>query len=246
MKEEIMKIDNPVARLYDLLIEGKKKNVNESCKDVWMALLGAKNESELFSKLSLVLTLPEKINTVLSQSASKEDYATQYWENQIDAAFSNQSLISSWSTFINRIDNNALTELRLLKTIVNTKGAFEKIDDKDLFEVKSQLSALLDEIIESDLNQAVKEKICKYLRKIISTIEDYKISGIEPIMDAINTTMGNAFFDSPYRTFLSENSLGGKIIKCISAIADSITTIQGLPPVATLAIELFNRKNTDE
>lgn len=237
-----MKIDNPVARLHEILQAGKRVERTQNCREAWKSLLGARYESELLAKLSLVMVLPQKIKDVLTESLDPSLWRTQHWENEVMSAFHNQNLNGGWHTFIDHVTNNAMGELLLLKTIVHVKGEFGALENDELVDFKDKINSVLNEVIESEINQSVKEQVCRYLRKIITAIEDYQIAGIEPIMDAINATVGNAAFNKEYRGFLAEDEIGGKIIKIISAVADSVSVVQGLPPVATAILNLMSGK----
>jgi hypothetical protein len=120
------------------------------------------------------------------------------------------------------------------------KGDFEIIEIDKLAAFKEELNTILDEVIASVLNNDLKKEICRYLRMIITAIENYQLGGIEPIMDAINVTAGNIVFNSEYRSFISDSELGGKIIKLISAVADSVAIVQGLPPIVTPILNLMS------
>lgn len=234
-----MTVDNPVARLQYLLEEGRRIDTTANCREVWMQLLNAEEQDELMFKLANVMLLPKQIIKVLSDNLTPDLWQTNHWEAQVNGAFFKQSLNGQWSTFIGNITENAMGELRLLQTIIHVKGEHKSINEEQMSTYKMELMLLLEEIISSDINKVVKEKICKYLRKVISAIEDYQISGCEPIEDAVNTLVGNAVFDKEYKGFLSDDKLGGQVIKVIGALADSVSISQGLPAVVGPLIGLI-------
>ncbi|CAI1723635.1 Uncharacterised protein [Serratia marcescens] len=235
-------IDNPVARLRSLLEAGKAISIHQNCRETWMHLLDASTEDELMFKLGIVMQLPKKINKVLADNLEPELWKTAHWEPMVKRAFFEQNLNGSWDTFIGKISETGVGELRLLQTIIHVKGEYKALTDNDLLEFKMQLNLILEDIIASDINKAIKDKVCRYLRKIITAIEDYQISGIEPVEDAVNTLVGSAAFDKEYQNFLSDDRLGGQIIKVIGALADSVAIVQGLPPVAAPLLGLVSGK----
>lgn len=235
-------IDNPVARLRSLLEAGKAIPGHLNCRETWMNLLEASTEDELMFKLGIAMQLPQQIKKVLADNLDPELWQTKHWEVMVKQAFFEQNLNGRWDTFIDKINETGIGELRLLQTIIHVKGEYKSLTDNDMLDFKMQLSLILEDIIASDINKAVKDKICRYLRKIITSIEDYQISGIEPIEDAVNTLVGNAAFDKEYKNFLSDDRLGGQIIKVIGALADCVAIVQGLPPVATPLLGLVSGK----
>ena len=83
--------------------------------------------------------------------------------------------------------------------------------------------------MESDFPDEIKNYLVRGLQRIIVAVDEYRISGAAPILDAMEITLGHAFFDAEYRRALTNTDIGRTIVDVLASVASSITIAVGLP-----------------
>ncbi|EON90477.1 hypothetical protein [Plesiomonas shigelloides] len=220
--------DNPAARLLAILHTGKEINPNANAKEVWAILFGLKAnvdnyESILMSKLGQVMLLPHETRILVRQYYPSQVSSLTHTLNQIQRAFIEQNLSSSWNTFIKHIDMHCISTLSMTSALLDQKLQTKLIDVEELDEFKEKVKSLLSETIASNLSSEFKRFMTHYLQRIINAINDYLISGAMPILDAIESTLGHAVIDPSFRDELKDTETGTKIRSMLSDLANVVT-----------------------
>ena len=223
--------DNPAARLLSILEEGKSYKAHESCRSVWQKIfkITDNNDSILMSRLGKSMELPNDIITILNRDFPNQKGTYIHWSNQVNTAFFRQNLNDVWNSFNSHIDDHTLTYLRLNADLIQTKTPTSLIEPIKLKETRDKVSQLLNELIENNLPLDVKDYLARSLHKIIQAIDEYRISGATPVMDAIDGTFGHAFFNEEYKNTLSNSEFGQKIVSVLSIVADTMSIVLGIP-----------------
>ncbi len=234
-----MNYDNPAARLLSLLEEGMKYDANTNCRVVWENLLGVNDsDSLLASRLGKVMGLPEIIIKALKDSYPQQNHDWSHWQSQINSAFMTQNLSSIWVSFISNIDQHSINYLRLASDLLQAKSNTKLLADEGLLVTREQLDAIYKEVLEFDLPDEVKKYLIRNLRKLILSIDEYKLTGALPILDAIEAAIGHAHLDNEYKNFLNDTELGKKLLDTLASMANVVTVAVGLPQL-TQAIALL-------
>jgi len=228
-----MNYDNPAARLLAILDAGRMEPPTSSCRAVWKKLLAVSDDQALLmSRLGKVMELP-----LLTVQAIKERYPDQgnswtHWEGQVNVALTTQNLNGEWKTFIGHIDDHTLNYLRITSDLLQAKSNTKLIVDNDLSSIRERLDAILGEVLNSDASDEIKKYLVRNLRKIITAIDEYRLTGAIELLDVVETTLGHAFVDKSYKSFLTDTELGRRIIETLGATADVITVAVGLPQLS--------------
>lgn len=235
-----LKIDNPAQRLLDILEEGKRKSSNLNCRSVWIALLHTQgdNEQHLLSRLARVMELPGRIIQIKENHFSSLRGNSTHWKTCVDHAFVSQSLNSHWGSFISHIDDRALSELSLLSDLFEIRGSHAGIDVSEIESLLARLDELRSEIRASGLSATMKTLLLKQLSQLQEALESYSISGVEPVMDAVQSTLGLAVLHPEYRNEISKGTgsqFGDKISNLLSDVAN-VVTVAGAMPALTVAV----------
>ena len=88
-------------------------------------------------------------------------------------------------------------------------------------------------MLSSDIDIEVKKYLIRYIRKILTGIDDYFLTGALPILEAVETAVGHANIDKKYKTFLTDTEFGKKILDTLAATANVVTVAVGLPQLTT-------------
>lgn len=68
---------------------------------------------------------------------------------------------------------------------------------------KDKLTALIADIYALELSSELKMTFFQYIKNIIEAIDMYQITGVEPIMEALEATPGHGFVDPEYLDVIS-------------------------------------------
>lgn len=235
--------DNPAARLLAVLEEGIKVEQTTKCRDVWHAILKTEKNEEalLLSRLGKVMELPEQTLQIVKANFPNQVKTCAHWTTVLGRAFSEQNLNGQWQTFRQHIDSHTLGYLGLTADLIQTKNPTELLSTDTIVAFNEKVQALLNEVLESELNENIKSQISKYLSRIITSINEYRITGATPILDSIEGAFGHAFFNKEYHEAVAKTEIGGKIISVLAALANTVTVAVGMPQLPQ-AVEFLIEK----
>lgn len=112
-------------------------------------------------------------------------------------------------------------------------GAHAGIQAEEIAELLQRISDLRGQIRVADMPATLKTMLLKQLARIQEASELYSISGIEPVMDAVQSTPGLAVLHPEYRSEISK--FGEKISDLLSDVAN-VVTVAGALPAITIAV----------
>lgn len=229
-----LKIDNPAQRLLDLLEKGKQHSTGANCRAVWKTLLHIDQDAEhhILIRLSQVMALPERIIQVRENNFSLLRGKSIHWEKCVRTAFISQNLNDAWQTFIQYIDERTLSELGSLSDLFESRGAHSTIDTSEIDALLNRIRELREEIRHSELPSAMKTMLLKQLTLIQEALESYFISGVEPVMDAVQSTLGLAVIAPEYKQEIKSGSgskFGDRISTLLGDVANAVTVAGALP-----------------
>ena len=226
-----MHSDNPAARLLKILQDGKEIPPTTKCRDVWHKILDVERSDPalLMSRLGKVMELPDLIINDIIENYPNQGRSYEHWSSKVNAAFMQQNLNGTWQEFIAHIDSHTISYLNMSADLLDMKALTQLISESEISDIRNKIDELLNEAIDLDLDQDFKTYIIHYLRKIITAIDEYRISGAIPVSESIESAFGHAFVDENYRSNISGTEFGSKIISVLGAVAAIVTIAVGLP-----------------
>lgn len=229
-----LKIDNPAQRLLDLLEQGMRYKRTDNCRKVWQQILKVESmeEQNLLTRLARAMALPGRIIQIREDNFSTLRGNSIHWKSQVDTAFISQSLNNTWHSFWDHIDDRTLTELGMLSDLFETRGAHAGIAADEINTLLERITQLRSEIRESGLSATMKTLLLKQLSQIQEALESYSISGVEPVMDAVQSTLGLAVLHPEYRNEISKGTgsqFGEKISALLTDTASVVTIATAMP-----------------
>lgn len=240
-----LKIDNPAKRLLDILKTGKKISSMTTGRSAWLEILEASDISEslLNTRIGKIMGLPECIVQTLQDHFPEYNSQSMHWRDKTEHAFYSQSLGGAWSNFISHIDNQTISELTLLSLVFETRGSHSVIDANEVERLITKVNDLRNDIRNSDLSANLKNMLLKQLAQLYEALETYSVLGIEPLMDAIQSTVGLAVINEEYRNEISPeatNEFGKRISSVLGEIANVITVVGALPALPVVIQSALN------
>jgi len=229
-----LKIDNPAQRLLDILTAGKANASHYNCRQVWQRILAVpeNHEQELITRLGKVMGLPARISLVMQDHFPDPRWQSVHWRERIEAAFLAQEMNGKWEKFISHINDQTLSELGLLSMIFETRGAHASIDEEEIQSLLDKITELRNDIRSSGLSATIKTLLLRQLSQLQEALETYSISGIEPVMDAVQSTLGLAVIDPEYKQEIKAGSgskFGDRISSLLGDVANVVTVAGALP-----------------
>lgn len=232
-----LKIDNPAQRLLDILESGRAHSGHLNCREVWKKILDVKQNDEQFllSRLAKALELSGRIIQVRENHFSSLRGNSNHWKNCVEKAFMAQSLNNTWQSFIQHIDIHTINELAMLSDLFESRVAHATMQDDEIENLIERVAELRTEIRDSDLSAEMKNLLLRQLSQIQDALESYDISGIEPVMDAIQSTIGLTALHPGYRSELKDGQFSTKISQLLSDASNAVTAAGALPALTAAA-----------
>lgn len=226
-----MIVDNPAARLLEILKAGKLHKNPESCRSVWYELLRVPegDHALLAERIAKLMALPKNIAVEMQEHYPDESRMVAHWRGQVDKAFVNLNLNATWESFIPQIDEHSMMHLSTTAKLLQVVTKLKPVAQTDIESVRDQLNDLIKEVLAADLDEDIKLSVVRYLKRLIDSMDEYFITGVMPILDSVNATFGNAVVDPKYREFLTSEPLGKKVVSTIALAANLVTVAAGLP-----------------
>ncbi|WP_372191351.1 hypothetical protein ACCQ21_19530 [Xanthomonas axonopodis pv. desmodiigangetici] len=231
-----MQYDNPAARLLAILEAGQKISINERCRNVWQSLLETESQPQLMSRLGKLMSLPQEIIDQTRELYPNQRPTWSHWSNQVNTAFAAQNINAEWNTFIRYIDSHTVDYLAISADLLQAKSTVQQLNFDDLLSTREMIDSLLQSVLESEISRDLKKFIVHHLRKILTSIEEYKITGSIPILDAVESTIGHAHLEKSFYEFLTDTELGRRILDTLAATANVVTVAVGIPQISQVLL----------
>jgi hypothetical protein len=227
--------DNAASRLLALLAKAKGIDSNTPSARAWEQILDAKNNPALLlSRIGKTIALPEQISTTLSNSVGTPPEMLQHISQQFYLAFASHKFSEKWGEFIGRIDTHVINYLGLASTLLETQAKTNQLASDEIMHLRSSFADVLERVRAADVPPRLKSYIVSQLYDLISALDDYFITGAEPILERVEATIGHAYMDAEYKNFLTNHSLGKSLLECLGAAANLVTVAVGIPQLTQL------------
>ena len=147
---------------------------------------------------------------------------------------------ATWDTFINNIDPHTIAYLRMSSSLLQARSNTKLIAGSDLTSVRTTLDGLIKEVLNSGESSEIKKYVIRSIRQIITAIDEYRLGGALPVLDAIEAAVGHVVVDKEYKNFLVNSELGKRLLDTLSATANLVTVAVGLPQLSQAIALLTN------
>ena len=219
-------MNNPAARLLNILVAGKKINPNTNCRKAWCQLLEIpEDDKALFlPKLGKVLSLSGEIFDELSKIDGIEVQRYMHWCLPVENAFSESSFNAIWNDFSKHLSEHVFNYLTMTADYLSYRNPQPILPKTEIDKITHDAADLLSEIISSSLPEKVKSYMINQLKKIIGAASDYKITGAQDVIKVVEETFGHSLLKHDLVTPLKTEPMVKKFW-AFMANAAVITTI---------------------
>lgn len=234
--------DNPASRLLALLTTAKEIDGNMPSSRAWGQLLDAiGDQALLLSRMGKLLQLPNEVTVRLSNVAGVQPQIISHISSQFYAAFSSHRFGEKWAEFTTRIDAHILNYLDLASNLLEAQTETKKLEVEELEKLRENFTDLLERVRGSDITSRLKAYVVLQLHGLIVALDDYFITGAEPILRQIEATVGHTYVDPTYKDFLQDHELGKCLLTCLAAAANMVTVAVGIPQLEQLVRQLLTQ-----
>jgi hypothetical protein len=219
--------DNPAGRLYEILDEARKRGDQLHTRQVWGSVLHVNpaNNSELLpAPARLMMLVKEARQSVQELEEINHELYLKPFE-QIERAFQHVNLEESWQRFKSQLDDPTMVALAFCADTLSREGGEIQIDSEKLQKFQEEVNSLLEDIIQSDINQELKDFIIRGLEEIRRAIFEYRLGGSEGLRKALEMNLGGMFFNA-------EEIQKEKRKKVVSRYLEVINTLLNLVTIA--------------
>lgn len=233
--------DNPAVRLLHFLEQGQKLDGNKLAQENLNILLNTEgNLSLLLSRLGEVMKLPEKIVETFTDLYPHHPDIWSHWHTQVTEAFLGLNIKDRWVFFSGQIDIHTYTYLRTTITLLDQRITTTSVDETKLTEIRDALHEIYEEVLNSEIDNDLRIFVLRKLREIIICCDEYHLTGLLPILDAVDSSIGHAATNATYADFLKKNTIGQKLRDALVDVANVITTASGVVSIASETMKLLS------
>lgn len=236
-----MEVNNSAGRLLNILSEGKDANGKENCKKVWANILDVEDSNSfvLIGRIGKVFSLVDNISVELNKLDNVDISRYMSWTKYLEAAFSNCNLGAPWSEFIKHINEPVLDYLHMTSGMLSTNSPQPVLPKSELDSIYANARGLLEEVIDSKLPDNIKQYFAAQLRKIIVSVQEFKITGSAEVVDIIEATFGKAVLSNDIIEGKDTDDVKSKFWKFMANTALVVSTVAGAIQIADYTAKTF-------
>lgn len=238
-----MQHDNPAARLLAFLEASRGFPPTRSCQDCWAELLNVTNGDAalLVARLGRLMELPQMAVAAIAEAFPDQTENCNYWSSKVSAAFMVQNLHGEWQTFNANIDKHTIMHLRSGARLLQTSSPTLMRADEEISAMRKRISDLLEEVVEGDMHLALRATVARALRGVLQALDEYRISGGQGVVEAVEVAVGHVVVDPDYGSFLKNEELGQKILDALGAAANLCTVAISIPVLNAAVMQLLTK-----
>ena len=235
-----MKLDNPAARLLNILEMGLEHKKEKNCREVWCELLDTKvgDNATLMGRIGKVMSLSTDIMESLNNIGGVKVDRYLHWVTPIENAFIKNNLNGTWQGFRDHINPHVINYLSMTSDLLSHKTPESVLEKTSLDSILNNTRVLIDEVRESDLPDKIKEFMVKQLYRVCLSVEEHMINGAESVSNAVEAAFGYGLLHSEAVELAKTNPTAKKFWQNMANIAliVSISTgvLQLAPPINKL------------
>lgn len=225
-----MGTDNAARRLYDLLERGRSIQKERLCREAWGELLETKEPALLMARLGQVMALPQAILEAVEEAHPGTGKHHAHWVVQLSAAFGQQNLDGQWQTFRSHLSPQTISNVAVAASALDGRSSFKHLSSDELSTIRQKVDELDNTVLEADLPPDIRRYLVRQVQRMRAAIDEYWISGGEPLVELVETTFGHLGTNAACREAI-KTPAGQRIAVALAFVADSITVANGLPPL---------------
>ena len=183
----------PAGRLYDILSEVKRADEKLSSRNVWAKAfdVSPNDTSILLRMLAELIQLADETKNKIERIEDIDHKLYLKPFKKLDQFFSKINLDAGWKPWKDMLDDTTIYGLQFCSDKLHRSSNYTKIGNEQIESIKVSLNELTEMVVNSDIDQSLKELIVSNLEYLRQSLLSYKIRGIDGIQQAIELNLGS-------------------------------------------------------
>jgi hypothetical protein len=234
-------LNNPAERLLRLLQAVKKRPKNSKIGATWMELLGVpdNDKSLLLRRLGQVLELPATIRARFELLEEYDQKIYLKWLPAVETVFSILNLDATVENLTKHYDGETLYGLVVCSDILSRMRPEKVLDERQLKKLHDDIQSLMEEVLASDIDEALKRYMFEHLQTVDLAIQEYRISGSRPLQKAVEATLGSLAMHPEIYEKTRKTKEGGKFWNIMARVPVLLKLADRFTQIAEKVIKLL-------
>ena len=225
-------MNNPAARLSILVKKVRETAPNQQIRSAWAKVLGV-SEADSYAILLGIFDVTQLVIETRHAIESLEGYQHDLYLPHIDKIFSalctHNELGRAWGTVVEQINDKDEYALEVCSDILSKYSQEKPIENDNIEKILNDVEALEQEILKSDLPQALKLFLSEQLEKLRAALLRYRLFGIKRLKSALESIAGATYFEKEKISPSWDHPMISKFWGLLAQVSDLITLTQGFP-----------------
>lgn len=190
-----MSLNNPAGRLLALLEEAgtpPKDSDRTPVRDRWAKVLGVdrNDRTALLARFGEVMALPSEVRAAVE--AVPDITPGVYLKNlsKVEQTFGQVNLEAQWCQFARALDSNVMDGLEVCDELLGRRCPETTLPDDERERIHSQVRELFEEVRAEETDPNLREFLLRHLKAMDDALQEYKISGTPPVVQAAEAILG--------------------------------------------------------
>lgn len=187
-------MNNPAARLLNILEEGKLQDSAQTCRIVWCKLLGIdyRDKTIFLGQIGKVLALSGEVVDELKKIEGINIERYMHWCQPLEIAFSESKFNGLWNDFSKHLNEHVFNYLTMTSDFLSLRAPQPILPLSEVEKISSGAKELILEIEAAELPESIKSYMLTQLKKVLVAADDYKITGAKAVVQIVEETFGHA------------------------------------------------------
>lgn len=183
---------NSAKRLLSILREASNITEDITLKEVWAKVFSYSSNSifDIYRGLTKLNSLVDEVENCIKRTDRIDHKLHLKPFGTIRNLIKVTNLDVKWPTLRNKLSPELFTSLEFTDDVLSREWSDELIDQSELNDLLDEINTLLNDVLESSLDEMLKRVLVDNLEKIRRVIIDYKISGNSALYLTFEETMG--------------------------------------------------------
>jgi hypothetical protein len=223
------KYDNPPGRLHAILTDAKKMQDGDTCQAVWQRVLlvepGA-GSAILVGKLMGVFDLYVRSRELVASIDHDAEVLGECFPNIEKALLASMNLSNQWGSAKGPLNDGTLYALRTCSYMLAQRGYQAKLPKEDLDTIREQIQRLVTKIMKAEqLDVDFREFLLKHLRMLENAIIDYRLRGVEGIVESLERALGEMALRPDVRANMQATEAGESLWTILSRVSSVVSIV---------------------
>lgn len=227
--------NNPATRLLNIVNKARTIPGDLTVTKGWAKLLDLDTDDFPIVLQGIVDSLELVKDTRLSVQSLDSYNHNLYLEpiNKIESAFKVLRFDVQWGTIQNYFDEKTIYGLSICSDLLSQKSSEKPLEDDALKELLDEVAALTEDIVASDLPDALKNFLLEQTEKLRSALLQYRIYGDKYLKSRLERVLGATFLYVQDISPFWEKPIIKRVFNLFTSIANVVTVHQGAQALAS-------------